>query len=442
MDPFNGLPVEMQREILLSVLSKESMNSLIRASPTLFQSYIPIKTRITRNILAADLDDEMVQHAVAIIQFPLVRGSLSAARHPVAKHLTAWHNRQLPNPLQHYDPQLFNRLDKLHSLIFRLIQDYITKATSRFPPRQFLCLPQIDSSTGKGHLIFRGQENVQILRTDSLTDNEKKRFLKAFLLYELNCKTIKRVSSNPPPRTIPPRPKIPTLLVSQSEDDAVRCIHTYVCSLHGAIAAQCGDAWLPNPPTDSSLEPGLLFPDNFFLDPNIYIFDLGLGYDDDDELAAEFAKSGLELLVEFLGHDISDPSQKEALLVRIEEFWDSSARRRGRYHHAILKVSPRINNEAPMYHELGPKLSPSLALQEKVFEQRAWIFFDNFRMYPLRSNLSHFPVAQFLLEEPDKLIWFGGWKRNSDQIRAKCRSQEWHHRYLELFKSGETEEDQ
>ncbi|KAF4958522.1 hypothetical protein FGADI_2322 [Fusarium gaditjirri] len=428
MDPFDRIPMEIRLEILFAVRTKESMRALIRASPALFRPYLSVKTRIMRSLVAVDLDDEFTQHAVAIVQFP--------ARNRLARnHLADWHNRQLPNPLQGQYPEIFERVNKLHSRILLFIQDYITKATSRFPPRDYLCLPQIRAPTGTGHSVFRGRKVTTMFRTDLLTDSERKRLLKAFLIYELNCKSIKAGIIPRVPRNGVPL-DVPNVLVPLSEGDALQCIHTYFCSLHGAIFAQCGDAWLPEPPNESSLEPGLLFPDSFYLDPNTYMSDLGVPQTRSGELAAEFSKFGLDLVVELLGYDISDPEQKESLLVRLEEFWNSDTRDQ-RYRHLIHRVSPDMVDEAPMYRQLNPQLRSWSNLQRKIFEQRAWVFFDDARLYPNRGISSHFPSAEFLEGEPDKLVWFQGWEHNSARIRALCRSQEWHDEYKEKSKEDQ-----
>ncbi|KAG5797228.1 hypothetical protein H9Q69_003697 [Fusarium xylarioides] len=217
MDPFNDLPAEMRLEVLLSVRFKESINSLIRASPTLFQSYVSFKAQILPSLVAADLDDELVQHAVAIVQFPK---SMRVGK----EHLAAWDNRQLPNPFQGHYPEVFEEINKLHSLILRLMQDYITKATSRFPPREYLCVPNIYAFSADGHSVFRGQKITTMVRTDILTDNERRSFLKAFLLFELNCKVVKSGLGF----RVQPRHgiayEVPKVLVPLRGDDALWCI--------------------------------------------------------------------------------------------------------------------------------------------------------------------------------------------------------------------------
>ncbi|KLO87950.1 Uncharacterized protein LW93_5116 [Fusarium fujikuroi] len=147
------------------------------------------------------------------------------------------------------------------------------------------------------------------------------------------------------------------------------------------------------------------------------------------ELAAEFAKFGIQFVVELLSYDISDPQQKESLLFRLEGFWDPYRRLSETYCHLIGKVSPDIVDGGVMYYQLNRELNSSMELQKKVFEQRVWVFFDDARLYPTWNTASHFPSASFLASEPDKLDWFEGWEHNSDRIGALCRSQKWHDDY-------------
>ncbi|KAG5821613.1 hypothetical protein H9Q74_000058 [Fusarium xylarioides] len=425
MDPFNHLPMEMRLEIFLCVRAKESAAALICASPALLRSFVSFKVQILTSLIAADLDDELIHHAVAIVEYP--------ERNRFAKqHLAAWHNRQLPNPLQGHYPEIFEKVDKLHSLILRLMQDYITKATSRFSPRDYLCLPNIHAPTVDGHSVFRGQRVTTMVRTDVLTGTERKRFLKAFLLYELNSKAPRPGNAFRIRRMNNGRHDDPSVSVSLADDAALQCIHTYICSLHGAIFAQCGDAWLPEPPNDSSLEPGLLFPDSLYVDPNTYMSDLVIPPARRGELAAEFAKFGLGFVVDLLGYDISDPRQKESLLVRLEDFWNSYPRIQKRYLNRITKVSPDLAGDAPMHDQLNLQLTSTMELQKKIFEQHAWVFFDNARLYP---TASHFPSAAFLENEGDKMVWFQGWEHNSTRIRALCRSKKWHDDYKKEVES-------
>ncbi|KAF5623666.1 hypothetical protein F25303_11770 [Fusarium sp. NRRL 25303] len=340
MDPFDHLPIEIRLKVLLAVRAKESMATLIRASPTLFRLY-PLSQ-----------GQDLAQYGRCRSRWP-----------PLAP-----------------------------------------------PPREYLCLPNMHASATDGHSVFRGQRITTSFRTDVLTDTKRTRFLKAFLLFELNCKAVQSGLG----RRLQPRHgnpyEVPKVMLPLRDDDALRCIHTYSF-------------------TESSLEPGLLFPDTIYLDPNIYMSDLGIPPAHGGQLAAEFAKSGLGLLVELFGYDISDPQQKEGLLVRLEDFWNSYRRLRKVYHHLIVEVSPDLADEAPMYHHLNLQLTSTMQLQKKVFEQRAWVFFNDARLYPSRSIARHFPSVAFLENEGDKMVWFQGWQHNSARIRALCRSQKWHDDY-------------
>ncbi|RBR13089.1 hypothetical protein FVER53590_26491 [Fusarium verticillioides] len=98
-------------------------------------------------------------------------------------------------------------------------------------------------------------------------------------------------------------------------------------------------------------------------------------------------------------HDISDPEQKESLLVRLEDFRNSYP-----YGHLILKVSADLADEAPMYHQLILQLISTMEVQKRAFEQRAWVFFDDARLYPSRSIARHFPSTAYIENDGDKLV--------------------------------------
>ncbi|ENH64964.1 hypothetical protein FOC1_g10005735, partial [Fusarium oxysporum f. sp. cubense race 1] len=79
------------------------------------------------------------------------------------------------------------RLDGLYTRLARYIEDYITKATSTYPSRAYLCMPSPYSNVDQ--LQFRGQPiGIDILRVDALTDFERKRLFRAFLRYKLVSK--------------------------------------------------------------------------------------------------------------------------------------------------------------------------------------------------------------------------------------------------------------
>ncbi|KAK2476111.1 hypothetical protein H9L39_11335 [Fusarium oxysporum f. sp. albedinis] len=82
-----------------------------------------------------------------------------------------------------------------------------------------------------------------------------------------------------------------------------------------------------------------------------------------------------------------------------------------------------IKDEAPMYQHFRKQLLFTLDLQQKIFEQRPWIFCDDGRLYPLEITVPHFPSERFLEDEPENMGWFEGLGT------LRCHSQEWHGNY-------------
>ncbi|RSL38834.1 hypothetical protein CEP51_016876, partial [Fusarium floridanum] len=125
-----------------------------------------------------DFDEEMIQDAMGIILLPSsdTLGDYSEVLH---QHLCTWSAQQLPNPLRTGDDSLIDQLDKLQNKLLLFIEDYLTKATAIFPPREYLCLPALSSS--RTQLMFKDQEVSPRFDATELTDEERKRLLRAFL---------------------------------------------------------------------------------------------------------------------------------------------------------------------------------------------------------------------------------------------------------------------
>ncbi|KAF5645119.1 hypothetical protein F52700_2319 [Fusarium sp. NRRL 52700] len=423
MDPFNKLPAELRLSILILTRSKRSVSSLTRASPAMLRQYHTHERYIARSLIAADSDDDMIQDAMAIL---LIQNSCKVSMH---KYILDWSNHRLPNPLKDHNnlrlSQLFDQLNTLHSRLLFFIEDYVTKATSFYPPREYLCLPQTSLSklpTTEGHLMFNGQKITARFNVSNLKDTEIRRFLKAFLLYELNCRVKTSLAAI--------RPRLPQRKLDTAEHEAIKCVETYVCSLYCAMFAQCGDAWLPD--LSTSLQTGLLFPDTFYISPEIYASDMGqlqrvrAGYimKNENKVEGSFARFGFGPLIEFLSHDMSDLRDKQALKGRLRtwylEHYEYS------YKCGILCSTEIITSRAsPIYSQLSSKVDTEL--QRNIYRQRAWAFFDDRRLYPKRSAAGPiFPTQSFLDKQPSKQTWFEGWFDNPSQARALRRSQRWH----------------
>lgn len=185
MDTFNKLPPEIRLQIFfcLRLRSKRSILPLVQASPTMLQQYIASKLYIIRSSLVTDLDDDMIQDAMRIILFPVWK--INVLPLDSSDDISpSWPAQQLPNPFKIQDYGLIEKIDKLHSRLLLFIEDYLTKATATYPPREYLCLPHLSSN----QLVFKDQ--TVCLRFDAvvLTTQERRRILKAFLRYELICK--------------------------------------------------------------------------------------------------------------------------------------------------------------------------------------------------------------------------------------------------------------
>ena len=335
-DPFGKLPPEIRIQVLTSTRCKSTILRLIGASPTMLQQYCVHKKCITRQVLAAEFDDQMIQDAMAVILFPPLQHSSHEPEgrlrsEPIDLHISAWERSQLPDPLKDKDDHLLDQLNKLHSRILFLAEDYITKATSTIPSWAHVFLPDIRQSSAEGCLIFKGAKIPARFNFANLTSLERKRFVRAFLKYELLCKANNTLYT---PSHLPPRK------VSNAEWEAVGCIHRYLCSLYGALFAQCTDAEL------SSLSTELRFPNTFYFDANRHTPKLGLDLTDPPErrqdpefelrpswpsdeyrdCASYFSILGLGYLSKFLHYDMSEPNGREDLRAQLQNTWSNNCR--------------------------------------------------------------------------------------------------------------------
>lgn len=425
-DPFAKLPSELRRQVLLLTDCKSSILRIIQASPIMLQEYLAQKKHIIRQVMAAEFDDQMIQDAMAIILLPIPRSThwnkLSKRQsRPICEHILAWSESQLPDPIKEGNDDLLGQLNKLHSQLLVLVEDYITKATASFPPREYLCLPHVQQPLTEGHLMFRGVKVTPRFNSANLTSLERKRVIKAFLLYELFCK----VSNAPHASSLVRQYRE----VSYVEYEALGCVHNYIRSLYGAMFAQCNDGWLPSTSTGAPLGPGLLFPDTFYFDANSYSTNIDMfGNIPRYDMGASFSSTGLDYLTIFLGYDLANPDEREALKAQIEYVWGFERPFRSRkwdISFALLLTTKPTYESSSMYKQLS--LNRDNTLRHKIFQQRAWVFFDNSRFYPQESpERPNFPSESFLMEEPTKEYSKRAWSYNPKEERGLRRSQRWH----------------
>ncbi|RGP58749.1 hypothetical protein FLONG3_11397 [Fusarium longipes] len=391
----------------------------------MLEQYLNHRTYILRKLLEIDFDREMLQDAVRITTLQTRQGILQGVN-TTREYPWDWSESRLPDSLKDVNEPLLSQLSKLHSQLLVLTEDYVTKATAKFPPREYLCLPQLHRLLDEGHLMFKGVKVTPRFDSTYLTSSERRRFIKVFLIYELSC----RIKNEPHDLEILSR------TVTKEEEAAIECVNTYTCSLYGAIIAQCTDTWLPDARTGPSLESGLLFPDNFYFDGSLYTIVLSSS---ENKLivkvksGVDFASLGLKHLTNLLQYDVSSCVGIEALKNKLKHVWDLELRQEcGRrwdwWHNMNLRNSDRRfreDYESPMYRILS--LERNRGLQCSIYQQRAWPFFDDDRLYHQETRTRPiFPSKRFLLRQPNKQVFIGNWFNDPSRERALRRSQRWH----------------
>ncbi|RBQ80147.1 hypothetical protein FVER14953_06612 [Fusarium verticillioides] len=429
MDPFNSLPPEIRLKVLFSITSKFSLSSIIQASPTMLRQYQTQRNKIRLNIISLDLDEEMVQDALAIIQFPRERGTQQHQLLRVRDHLKRWVDKNFVSPLTTQDDYLFENLDDLHNMLLHFIQDYCSKATAPYMPREYICLQGVQSPSPTTQLHFRGQPITSSFNPDSLTTMELKRFLRAFLLYELNCKVAKFLGTSSNPGS--PLNNLPKRAIHPSEDEAIHCVHTYVRSLYGACIAQRHDGFLPSGPDGSAFEAGLAFPDSFCFDPDLYTGDRGLRGNHHGDVTSHLAKLGLKTITQLTRYRFGYSLENDEFDEEFGKVMKSLPHRMGPYQHVVTRIESSDVAGSPMYGHLSTPLSQSNKIQVQIYQQRAWVFFDNNRLYPPATHQRPcFPTQDFLFQESDRLIPLdGGLCQYSELTRGELRSQKWQDEY-------------
>ncbi|QKD60423.2 uncharacterized protein FOBCDRAFT_253361 [Fusarium oxysporum Fo47] len=370
-----------------------TISNLIQASPKMLEQYLECESTITRHLLKRDFDDKMIQDAMGIVLFPSPRESRRSTR-LVHAHLHSWKLRELPNPLVTRDIFLMDQLDKLHSLLMVFVEDYITKATATFPPREYICLPQ--PSHNQSFLIFKGQKVTKRFDSIQIAEVERKRFLRAFLRVEL-LSLVRRAINSSYSKTSSIKKIIKKL--TRRDAEALRCAWAYVSTLYGAIFAHCADAWLPA--ADEPAGTGLLFPDSLFIDPQAYGKDIGIELPWRSDIDC-MARYGLSLIFAMIRFAITRPQDKKALETFVKKlcrfgkdnalarilFFDRSIYFEDMYDMVYLRFPYRSDVRQNLnLPRLWWKYDSTLYwyhvyLKIKIFQQRAWVFFEDDCYYP------------------------------------------------------------
>ncbi|KAK1984757.1 hypothetical protein LZ30DRAFT_812687 [Colletotrichum cereale] len=426
MDPFSKLPSELREKILTLMRSRCAIIWLIQASPAMLRQYTTSKQYVTMGWVAANIDHEMIQDALAILFFPrrCTTGHTLATSRRLCRSWAAKRLRcPICEPRGRQDYWIIDQLSRLHRRLLLFIEDYLTKTTAVFPPREYLCLPGLLPT--QTQLTFKGRPVTSRFDAVNLTELERERLLRAFLRCQLRSLVLQTRD----------RDLTESCAEELKKHEAIDCVYTYLESLYGAIFAHCTDSWLPDD-SDSPHAPGLLYPDSVYVDPDTYACAMGL---QDLVLKASsfMAGYGFDLVAVFLRHTTAGRHGRD----RVKRwFTDVFPLRQGPFKFLRdglvdfqMRPTPeeesvRYREELPgMYDMLRPLFWDSWWLHRTIYRQRAWAFLDDDRLYPSSGAKSHFPtqtgwdVEQYYRMKGDKerrLVV----KRD----RALRQSQKWH----------------
>ncbi|EYB24264.1 hypothetical protein FG05_30493 [Fusarium graminearum] len=443
MDMFSRLPTLVHTTILGQIQSDRDLFSLIRASPQSLQLYARYRCTVARQRLARflelDTDGNMIQDALAIINFPRINQSSPI---PLAI-MSDWFDM--------LNTRSFNyrhSIDSLYPFFTRLvvfIEDYLAKSLDPFPVRACMTLPTIGRSAPC--MQFKGKEtDVKPVSFGMFPAHTQRRLLQAFISYELRCKIYD-------PRVWDPleRNSYASMVdrlnerLTLSDCEELHCVFEYIKSMYGAVKAQStDDTWfpdrqVPNPTVQSrprndedadlpsARDLGLLYPDNLYFDGALrsiprkldILSCLGLDllssiiqnsrFDDGTGISIDTHITHLTFYFSDKAWIIRDPFNYNHRLLT------SRSRLRSWLRDMPLAVSRRHGDYRGYVRQRKQDLELQV-LQSKIYRQRGWIFFrDSPGPQPI------LPSAEHIVEEYDSV---------SDWIcleleKHRRRSQKW-----------------
>ncbi|CAG1982563.1 unnamed protein product [Fusarium graminearum] len=477
MDRLTRLPTLILTEIFVQLENESSIKGLIRAYPSMLSIYYRyeqgILTRILDNLLADDVTGKIEKDALAIIEFSNRDGDFYWQ---ICRHGFQLKDMWFP---EWPDPPTRGDLRQLHRFLSRIItfiEDYVSKATSEYPPRAYLGLPDLET----GNTRFRGNLlDTRMVRFINLTCDERYRLLRHFVRYEFLCKLH---NDDYIGEIAPRRFRKFNKFGARNELDArlLLSVHKYYVSLYGALFAHVGDAWLPPVPRCSSAQGvtndsaphyrPLMYPDNLLFDADEYMAQIHCY---DTELLDAMAGHGLDLLTRVLRRSKTETEEgKTCVKAMLNAYKNPEDEYTGpwikmyyeeRGDEALFAypelitpstVFPEPLSESSLqclnafvysdfWHDSNAELSHvSHRLQVEIWTQRGWGWFDDERLYS--NPFFHFPTIEHLfdIETSRSILREAMWKvpekrllRRHDKImdqimaqkldRTRRRSQLW-----------------
>lgn len=368
----------------------------------------------------SDLSSNLLQDALATLLFP--RGAEASA---IDLHLQRWADRVLPTPFDPKEPDQ-DTADCLITFwlhVVQLVEDYLGKATDPYPPRAYHGLPFSPTHDSvKGFDIY------------DLSPAERSRTMWAFLQYDLLTKVCHAENFYNPilkKSGLEPLQEYQDRGYSPVERELLMCVQEYFRTLYGSIFAYLAGAWLPCRP--DTIAPrdrgtGLVYPENVCFKPSAYAEDLGLVPSTCSRIAIYLASYGIGLAVNLVRASLAGSLQASQLRKlskmiskeKVEDFFYSSWRygvMRARSWPGCTFAGSSWTGAPGMARLLSPRLydhsrketsddewdgmdsisdhdttwEESDSAQMEMYRQRAWVFFDDWRLYPA-SWTKHFPT--------------------------------------------------
>ncbi|EWG51682.1 hypothetical protein FVEG_16835 [Fusarium verticillioides 7600] len=408
MDPFSKLPSLVQTEIFVQLRSDTSIKQITRASPSMLWHFVTFRKSIIRRIInhiaPPTTSGDIIRDALRIID---ISDNAAAERY---KDTDLSRKAKAPDNLT--DDQL-RRLWRLFVRMIHFIEDYISKATSVYPPRAYMGIPDVIDGSGS---YFQGQRlETNAVRFTTLTSAERHRFLSAFMRHELLCKIFYPRDRYLGEEIAMGRPL--AKMCQEADWEILLSVHAYYTAVYGALFAHGASSWFPGipeqcqrgePPQSSvPTEYGLLFPDNIFLNAREYEKDLDTN---NQVLAYVLPCFGLDCLTQILLY-VRKAVWHEFILktwLRTLPFatWYDWSLWTEELPNSLTETEftsydrPRTDQPRRGYNGInwdrGITFRPGNQRHEWVkdvqlaaYRQRAWGLFDDDRLYPKHTN--HFP---------------------------------------------------
>ncbi|KAH6979584.1 hypothetical protein EDB82DRAFT_478293 [Fusarium venenatum] len=289
----------------------------------------------------------------------------------------------------------FTKTRELYYYLRKYIHDYMLKVTSYYLPRAYCGLPRLsDDGT-----FFKGEPLKSDFDLGSFGVVGRRRLLWAFLRYELMnrirfYKATVDSSYTPPPR-LSQREGRPFL---SWEDEAIRCVQTYVSSLYAAHYAQWDGIRLPATDSSHLLCPPGLRPAHHSFQRMGWVMFQAKKWSLPTQVMDRLGEYGFGVVTELLydarkaREDQEEPERLRNLLCRLKG-WDHGEL--DDVHKArVTTIWEDFKNGRHV-----PDLCARMIWQDncptteawECYRQRAWVFFDDARLHPQHSALVDLP---------------------------------------------------